>query len=107
MCRLQCVPSALSLSTRCTATTFLFVLGSVLHILHILLIDMLLVYLYLVNSAVELLRLLHIHGVIHEVIVQNNPPDPVGLPWRLWHHFLEIAKPAEHLHLHRHQARAL
>ena len=51
----------------------------------------------LVDATVELPWFFYIHRVIYQVVMKNNPPDPVSLSWRLWHDFLEVPVPPQHL----------
>lgn len=51
----------------------------------------------LVDATVELPRFFYIHCVVYQVVMKDNPSDPVGLSWRLWHRFLEVPVPPQHL----------
>lgn len=54
---------------------------------------------YLLNTTVELPGLVYIHCVIYKVVVEDYPPDSIGLSWGLRHCLLEIPIPAQHLQL--------
>ena len=49
------------------------------------------------QPAVGLARFDNLCGVIHEVVMQHNPPHPAGLRRAVWHRLFEITKPAQHL----------